>query len=333
MSQIKPRVAIGSLGGTIAMAPGADGVGVKPALNAEDLIAAVPGLGDVAEIRAESIQNLASPSITFPDLVRALEFARQAVDDGAAGVVLTHGTDTLEESAYFLDLFWDRPEPIVVTGAMRSSKMLSADGPANIYAATLAAVCPALRDYGVLTCLDDEVNLAKYVTKAHANAMWTFTSREWGPVARQFEGRIRVGAAPARRDRALPLPTLGEVEVPMLESGLESNRKYIDAIVAAGVKGIVIAGSGVGHIPVPVADVLEETVAAGIPVVIATRQGAGTTGTCSYSYPGSEMDAIRRGAIMAGYLSPRKARILLWALTASGASIEEIREEFAVRGE
>lgn len=327
----KPRIAIGSLGGTIAMAPGVSG-GVKPTLEADDLIAAVPGLESLAEITARSIQNLASPSLRFADLFKALDFANEQVEAGAAGVVLTHGTDTLEESAYFLDLFWDRPEPIVLTGAMRSSKMLSADGPANIHAATIAASSPQLRNYGVLVVLDDEVHLAKHVTKAHANAVWTFSSREWGPVARIYESRARIAMAPARRDAALERPANIEMEIPMMEAGLESNRKYVDAVVTAGVRGVVIAGSGVGHIPVPVADALEDAVKAGIPVVIATRQGAGTTGTCSYDYPGSEMDALRRGILMAGYLSPRKARILLWALTSLNYDMESIREEFERRG-
>lgn len=327
----KPTIAIGSLGGTIAMAPGESG-GVKPTLEAEDLIAAVPGLEKIAQIQATSIQNLASPSLRFEDLFKALDFAREAVDGGAAGVVLTHGTDTLEESAYFLDLFWDRPEPIVLTGAMRSSKMLSADGPANILAATIAASEPKLRDYGVLVVLDDEVHLAKHVTKAHANALWTFSSREWGPVARIFEQRVRVAMAPAHRDPALSRPDDVDMEIPLLEAGLESNRKYLDAVIEAGVNGVVVAGSGVGHIPVPVADACEDAVRAGVPVVIATRQGSGTTGTCSYDYPGSEMDAIRRGVTMAGFLSPRKARILLWALTALRYTADQIRDEFEQRG-
>lgn len=327
-----PTVAVGSLGGTIAMAPGERG-GATPTFEATDLVAAVPDLANFAEIRTESIQNVASPSITFQDLLKALAFARASVEDGAAGVVLTHGTDTLEESAYFLDLLWDRPEPLIVTGAMRSAKMLSADGPANILAAVTAAIEPRLRDYGVLVVLDDEVHLAKHVTKAHANANWTFSSRDWGPVARIFEGRARVAMAPERRDPALAVPEWHEDEIPLMETGLESNRKYVDAVAGAGIRGLVIGGSGVGHVPVPFIEACGEIVASGIPVIIASRQGSGTTGTVSYGYPGSEMDAIERGIIMAGYLSPRKARVLLWVLTCLGYSMEQIREEFARRGE
>lgn len=328
----KPLIAVGSLGGTIAMAPGASG-GVLPSLDAHQLIAGVPGIETVANIRAASIQNVASPSLQFSDLFKALDFAYEQVENGARGVVLTHGTDTLEESAYFFDLFWDRPEPIIVTGAMRPPGMLGADGSANILAATIAAVEPKLRNFGALVVLDDEVHVAKHVTKSHANALWAFQSRDWGPVARIHERRVRVALEPHERNEPLPRPRTWNMTIPILEAGLGANRKYLDAVAQAGITGCVIAGSGVGHVPVPVVDACEDMVRSGIPVVFATRQGSGTTGTCSYDYPGSEMDAIRRGIIMAGYLSPRKARILLWALTNLGYALEDIAREFAVRGE
>lgn len=326
----RPLIGIGSLGGTIAMAPGDSG-GVKPTLSAEDLIAAVPQLDEIARITARSLANLASPSLTFTELKVALDFAREMVDEGAAGVVLTHGTDTLEESAYFFDLFWDRPEPLILTGAMRSSRMLGADGPANLHAATIVATDERVRGYGVLVVIDDEVHLARHVTKAHANAVWTFTSRDWGPVGRIFESKLRLGMAPAHIDEPLALPEDLSISIPVIEAGLDTSRAHVDALVASGITGLVIAGAGVGHVPAPVIEACSDALEAGVPVVFATRAGSGSTGTCSYDYPGAEMDALRRGIIMAGYLSPRKARILLWAL--EGSDMDTIRAEFLLRGD
>lgn len=329
----KPIVAIGSMGGTIAMAPASEGAGVSPTLGADELIAAVPEIAEIAEIHSRSICNVGSPSMTFGHLLEALQFARDEVDAGAAGVVLTHGTDTLEESAFLLDLLWDRPEPLVFTGAMRSAEEAGAEGPANLLAAVITAATPALRDYGVLVALDDEVHLAATVTKSHANALWTFKSPDWGPVARIVENRARVRMAPVRRLPALPTPASIDGQVPIFEMGLEDDGRFITADVAAGLDAFVMAGAGTGHVTVKMAEALGNAVAAGVPVILCTRQGSGTTTVHTYDYPGSEMDLLQRGVLAAGYLSPRKARILALVLTANGASMDDIRRELDLRGE
>src|SRR5437879_3220469 len=122
-------VAIASLGGTISMTASSPGAGVTPTLDAAQLTAAVPGLTQVAQISAETLFQLPSASMTFEQLLTCLAWARAKVDAGASGVVITQGTDTLEEAAFFLDLYWDRPEPLIVTGAMRTPLAASADGP------------------------------------------------------------------------------------------------------------------------------------------------------------------------------------------------------------
>lgn len=329
MSQ--PVIAIGALGGTIAMS--AEGTGaVKPELGADDLVAAVPALAGIATIRATTIANVASPAIVPGNIIDALSFARKAVDDGAAGVVLTHGTDTLEESAFLLDLLWDREEPLVLTGAMRSPNLPGADGPANLLAAVVTAASEDARGMGVLVVLDDTVHLARLVSKTHSTGVWTFQSSGWGPVGRVAERRLRMMLAPVRRFSPLPAPDAEPIRIPLIESPFADEGDWIPAIMTMAPPALVIAASGVGHLSEPVADRCEKLVADGLPVVMASRTGSGTTLERSYGYPGSEQDLIRRGVIPAGFLTARKVRLLLHVLLRSGATIDAIRAEVADRG-
>ncbi len=331
-SSTKPIVAVGALGGTIAMTPAKPGAPVAPGLTAEDLVAAVPELEQVAQIRASTIRNVASPAIVVDDVLAALEFARDAIADGADGVVLTHGTDTLEETAYLLDLVWDRSEPIVVTGAMRSPNLPGADGPANLLAAVVTAGDPDARDLGVITVLDDTVNLARLVSKTNSTGVWTFQSPGWGPVGKVHERRLRMMMRPMRTPDPLPVPAAGEIRIPLIESPFADDGAWVGPLAASSPRAIVVKGSGVGHLSEASADALEEVMKSGIPVVIATRTGSGTTLERTYGYPGSEADLLERGFIMGGFLSGRKCRLLLHTLVSAGAGIEAIREEFATRG-
>lgn len=314
-----PTVAVGALGGTIASTSGAaDGSEVVPTLTAELLVAAVPGLDGVATIRAETLARLPSPSLDEPTILRTLQWAQGAVDDGATGVVVTQGTDTLEEAAYLLDVFWDRPEPLVVTGAMRSSAAAGADGPANILAAVRCAVAPESRGRGVLVAFDDEVHQARWVAKTDSMSTSAFRSPVFGPIGRCVEAEVVYGVAPRRlAPLALPDAIGASPRVPLLTTFLGDDGSVLDAVVASGVDGIVVAGFGAGHVSAAMAEALGRA-AKQVPVVFASRTGAGPTGRAIYGYPGSEVDLQRRGAVGAGWLPPLKARLLLSALLWSG---------------
>ncbi len=325
-------IAVGALGGTIAMRPAVAGRPVSPGIGAEELVAAIPGLQDVAEIRAHTVCNVGSPSVTFDHVLEALDWADAEVARGATGIVLTHGTDTMEETAYLLDLLWRRPEPLILTGAMRSADEPGADGPANLLAAVVAATSSRLRGLGVLLVMDHAVHLADRVTKSHAMSVSTFASPWGAPIGRIEEGRVLLDYLPADpRPEPLDVPISRDHRVALMEATLGGDGELVRLAVDGGFDGVVVAGSGAGHVSALAADVIGDVVPR-VPVVVATRTGAGRTATSTYGYPGAEVDLLARGVIMAGALSARKARLLLWVLLGGGADRARIAREFAVRG-
>jgi L-asparaginase len=274
----RPRIAVGGLGGTITMQPDSRASGVVPRLSADDLIATVPGLGDRALVSARTLESLPGASLTEDHLLRALAWAHSRVDDGDDGVVLVQGTDTLEESAYLLDLWWSRPEPLVVTGAMRPPAAAGADGPANLLAAVACAGSPGARDRGVLVVINDSVHTAARVAKRHSMAMGAFESPGVGPIGWIVEGDPHFVAAPTRWD-PLPLPPTASTTTPrvaLLTSHLDDDGRLLRLVAQGGYDGVVLAALGVGHVSTAAADAVGE-VALRLPVLVATRTGAGPT--------------------------------------------------------
>ena len=317
------RVTAYFLGGTISMT-GEGAHGATPALDAQDLVSGLGATGgplaDV-ELSAVDFRKVSSARISFADLLELLELARRAVDGGVSGVVVVQGTDTLEETAYVLDLLWDRPEPIVLTGAMRNPTMLGADGPANLAAAVTAAATPACRDLGALVVLDDVVHAARRVTKRHSSSTGAFRSAEPGVLGELHEGEVELRGDLVRLP-ALPTPDAVEVHVDVLTALLgDDPRRYRGAASVAD--GVVVAGMGAGHVTPEVADVLAEA-AARLPVVLVTRTGGGSVHRRTYGGPGSEVDLLARGLLHGGRLDPLKARLLLTLLLASGCAPEEV---------
>lgn len=327
----KPRVAVGSLGGTIAMTS-ESGVGVIPTLEADDLVAAVPALASVASLETSTLAVLPSASLGHDDCAAALEWARTVVDGGAAGVVLVQGTDTLEETAYLFDLFWDRAEPLVVTGAMRSPQRAGSDGPANLMAAVTTAAAPASRGLGVLVVMNDEIHAAARVAKTDSMAVEAFRSPVFGPLGRLVEGEPVYGNRPARHPALEERAGPGVVpRVALLTTHLGDDGELLRLTAEAGYDGVVLAALGVGHVSTAVAEAVS---AAGerLPVVFASRTGGGTTAKQTYGFVGSERDLVARGAVAAGWLTPVKARLLLWSLLRQQRGREEVAQEFALRG-
>ncbi|MGW6388984.1 asparaginase [Streptomyces sp. NPDC055103] len=326
-------VLVVSLGGTIAMTPTAEGGAARPTLAAEDLLAAVPQLADtgvaVTTLTVTEPKPGASLSLeAIADLARRLR--SMASDSAFDGVVVTQGTDTLEETAFLLSLLYDGIAPLVVTGAMRAPYLAGADGPANLLAAVTVAASEQARGLGVLVVFNDQVFDPARVRKTHATSTDAFTAPDTGPLGVIAEGRLRLLAAPAHKPLPLTADWNGSARVGLYTASLGDDGSLLEPLLDQ-VDGMVISAFGVGHVPETWVGVLESA-AKRIPVVLTTRTGGGTTLTSAYGFPGSEKDLLERGLIGAGHLDPYKARLLLTVLLRTGTDPNIIRATFAPAG-
>src|SRR6476619_2833768 len=227
-------VALFTLGGTISMAgvaPGGEGVVAR--LTGRDLTAAVPGLADLGEdLEIHDVEAVPSASLTFAQVLDVAAAASRAIEAGARGVVLSQGTDTLEETAFLVDLVWAHAEPFVVTGAMRNPTLAGPDGPANLLAAARVAASPTARELGALVVLNDEIHAARWVRKQHSTSTATFGSADAGPLGHVIEGRVRL-LTRLLRPQPLPVPDrdrLGARRVALHVVSLEDDGDRLDGL-------------------------------------------------------------------------------------------------------
>lgn len=331
------KLLVVACGGTISSRRLGDAVGASPSLSADQLVADLPELAAVAEIEATTFSMLPSPHMTLDEVLRLLRFveSRVADDPAIAGVVVTHGTDTLEEVAFALDLLWRDERPVAVTGAMRNASLPGADGPANLLAAAATAVSPAARGLGALVVFNDQIHAARHVRKSHTANVATFRSPTTGPIGYLAEGRPRIVFAPRWREPLSRRPdSVADAPVALLKMGIGEDDRLISLIRPAGYRGLVIEGFGGGHVTDRIAESAALTeLLAQMPVVLSSRAGAGEPLRGTYSgFAGSEVDMMRRGLISSGALDGPKSRVLLTLLLAGQADREEIRSEFARQG-
>ncbi len=322
----KPGIVIFALGGTILMT-GDTETGVKPNLNADDLIRSLPQLAQMADIEVRQLVQKPSGALTVADIAQLAAEVSDAAQRGVDGVVVIQGTDTIEETAFALDLMIQASCPVIVTGAMRNPSMAGSDGPANLVAAVSAASCAELADYGVMVAFDSELHLACHVAKRDSIKGDAFESPLCGPTGRIVEDRVVRFTKPVdRRSFQCDLKKLNQVPpVALLVSSMDDDGRLVTAAVDSGYKAIVVAAMGAGHVPAEVAVRLEQAVLR-IPVVFCSRSVGGQVCRRTYGYRGGEIDLLRRGLISSGWLSPLKAKILTTLALTQGLGKEKISE-------
>ena len=322
----KPVVYVLSTGGTIA-GKGASSTSLtqyKTEVSGADLVKAVPEITQIANVQVEQITNVGSPNITIAHWLTLANRINQifATQPATAGVVITHGTNTMEETAYFLNLTVKHDRPVVLVGSMRPSTAISADGPLNLLNAIRTAASPDARGKGVLVVLNDEINAARDVTKTNTLRVETFRSQDFGFLGHVDGDKITFHRAPLKRHTTRSeFDITGLKELPAVEilySYIQPSPVLIEALIGAQVKGIVMAGTGAGLISNVEKAVLAK--AAGPIIVRSNRTGSGRVP------PTDEYD--RLNMIPADTLNPQKARVLLMLALTKTADPKEIRRIF-----
>lgn len=306
-------------GGTISMKVQADG-SVKPN-EINPITDAKETLSQFAEIIELEAFNLPSPHITPKEMLQLRNLiVEQAAMYALDGVVITHGTDTLEETAYFLDLTTNFDFPIVLTGAMRSSNELGADGVYNLVEAVRVASDEKARDKGVLVVMNDEIHQAFNITKTSTSSVNTFQSPQYGPIGLVTKKAIHIQQAPIRR-QYVPLTKI-EKRVAMLKvyAGMEPD--VLNSVMASNYDGLVLEGLGQGNVPPAIAATIEELVKQDVPVVLVSRCFNGIAeGVYGYAGGGKQLEDL--GVIFANGINGQKARLkLLIALNKTDAPID-----------
>ena len=325
----KPTIYILATGGTIAgSGSGAlDTSYTSGTVTVDKLIAAVPEINKIATIKGEQISNIGSQEMNNEVWFKLANRVNELLTSGKAdGVVITHGTDTMEETAYFLNLVVKSDKPIVMVGAMRNSGSLSADGPLNIYNAVNVAMCKKAVGKGVMVVMNDEIHAAREVTKTNTTAVDTFKSPNSGKIGTVFYGNVKFYMNPVRKhtvNSAFDITKIKELpRVDIIYSHSNDNPDFVNLAVKNGAKGIINAGMGNGN-PFPSAlEALGEAVKSGVVVVRDSRVGSGETTL------NGEVDDGKYGFLASDNLNAQKARVLLMLALTQTTDKAKIQELF-----
>lgn len=322
----RPKLLLVSLGGTITMTASA-GPGIVPTLTGADLVAAVPALAEVADIEAMSPFRLPGPSLTLAHLREVALLLNQRLAGDIAGAVVVQGTDTIEETAFVLDLLVGGDKPVVVTGAMRGPEAPGADGPANLLASAIVATSAAARGLGALVVLNDTVHAARFVQKASTFLPSTFTSFAGGPLGHVIEGVARIDVRVTRRQVIEGGSEGSDQPVALQTAALGDDGRGLSGLPGLGYRGLVVEAMGVGHVPAAMVPALADLTRI-FPVVLSSRVASGPVFGRTYGFPGSETDLLARGLIPSGALGGLKARLLLSLLLGTGLQGQALRDAF-----
>ncbi len=302
-------VVVFAAGGTIAMKYDEKLNGLTPALTGRELVEAVPGLEGVCPVEVREFSLEPSSRITPAVMMRLARYIDEALSDrNVCGAVVTHGTDTLEETAYFLDLYIDSEKPVCVTGAMRSGADVSPDGARNILDAVRTAASPDARNMGTLVVMNEEIHAAGYAVKTHSANPKTFASPFWGPLGYADADRVIFNRKPFSRTNIRP--DKAEADVPLIKLYTGMDNAVLDFLLDKGADGLVIEAFGRGNMSDVHVPAVKRFIDKGLPVVLCTRAHGGRV-LGSYAYDGGGKRLIDMGVISADSLPAAKARLKL----------------------
>jgi L-asparaginase len=295
--------------------------------NQNDLINDISNEIDNVILETKLFSLKPSPSITPSDMFELAKLTNSLLEEPRIdGIVITHGTDTLEETAYFLDLYLDSSKPVVFTGSMRSFSELGFDGLSNLVSSILVASNDQSRDKGVLVCLNDEINTASEVTKSHTLSLDTFKSLEFGPIGIvEQENVIYTRKAPDFRKIIRPEVIVENVEIVKISAGTSS--LILNFLIESKIKGIVIEALGRGNVPPPMIEGIKNAIDHNIPVVLTSRCPKGRV-LDNYGYVGGGHQLKTLGVIFTNNLNSQKARIRLMLSLGMTHSLKEIATFF-----
>jgi L-asparaginase len=307
-SQDRPTVAIVATGGTIAMKLDPVTHAPVPALSGEDLIAAVPKLKEIANIRVVEFSNIPSDYMgpdRWPNLTKKVE--EVLADPSVVGAIITHGTDTLDQTAYFLDLTLKSDKPVVAVGAQRNASDWDTDGPRNLLNAVRQVLAEDSKGKGVTVTLNNYINAARHVRKSHTSNVETFTSGDAGALGYVDEDKVVYYYTSPRRQN-VPLPErLPRVDLLAMYAGTDGS--HVRHAVDTGAEAIVVEAYGWGNTNEAMHDAIKYAVDKGVPVIVATKVENGRA-LPVYGFKGGGKTLEKAGAVFASNLSGDKARIL-----------------------
>ncbi|MCR3759295.1 asparaginase [Clostridium felsineum] len=320
------KVAVIFNGGTISMKFDKKVKAAVPALTGEEIMSMVTGIENFAEIESFNFSEFPGPHMTPEKMMELSKFVKNILErEDIVGAVVTHGTDSLEETAYFLDLTIKSEKPVVVTGSMRNSSELGYDGPANLSASICTAISKGAKNKGVLVCFSDELNSASEVTKVHSMHLNAFESPDFGPLGivdtnKPIFYRDTVYNDYIETDKV-------ESKVALIKAAVGMDSDFIDFAIEKGYKGIVIEAMGRGNVPPNMVDGIKRAIDKDIPVVLVSRCYKGRV-LDSYGYHGGGKELRNMGVIFGDNLPGQKARIKLMVALGKTKKINEIREIF-----
>lgn len=324
----KPRILLLATGGTISMREDPERGGAVPRLSGEEIVRMVPGIGEVARLEVREFGRYPGPHMTIERMWELRGEILAAIGAGFEGVVVTHGTDTIEETAYLLDRSLPSAVPVTVTGAMRNSSELSWDGPINLMSAVEVAASPESRGRGTVVVMDERMVQGAEVVKTHTEEFGTFQSPNWGPLGIVDKGHVLYYRESRRKPTLSPDAPVTPVDLVKVVAGADS--RLIEASLDSGARGIVLEALGRGNVPPEVVAGVRRWTGAGRPVVVTSRSLRGRV-LDTYAYAGGGHELREMGAIFADHLTGQQARIeLMLALGAFGGDVDRVRD--AVEG-